>query len=88
MKTKTFETIDANEAAARIAYALNEVIAIYPITPASPMGEWADAWATGVGGLEWDQVEPLIQQHLGSLPIPIHLYTSYQKGLKAAEAGK
>lgn len=42
--------------------------------------------ATGVGGLEWDQVEPLIQQHLGSLPIPIYLYTTYQKGMKAAEA--
>ena len=38
-------TIDGNEAAARIAYATNEVIAIYPITPASPMGEWADAWS-------------------------------------------
>lgn len=40
-----FSTIDGNEAAARIAYATNEVIAIYPITPASPMGEWADAWS-------------------------------------------
>ena len=38
-------TIDGNEAAARIAYATNEVIAIYPITPASPMGELSDAWA-------------------------------------------
>ena len=37
--------IDGNEAAARIAYALSEVIAIYPITPASAMGELADAWA-------------------------------------------
>ena len=32
-------TIDGNEAVARVAYRLNEVIAIYPITPASPMGE-------------------------------------------------
>lgn len=40
-----FLTIDANEATAKIAYATNEVIAIYPITPASPMGEFADAWA-------------------------------------------
>lgn len=39
--------------------------------------------ATGVGGLEWDQVEPLIQQHLGALNIPIFLYTTYQKGVKA-----
>ncbi len=38
-------TIDGNEAAAHIAYRTNEVIAIYPITPASPMGEWADEWA-------------------------------------------
>ncbi len=38
-------TIDANEAAASIAYRCSEVIAIYPITPASPMGEWADLWS-------------------------------------------
>ena len=38
-------TIDGNEAAARVAYHLNEVIAIYPITPSSAMGEWADQWA-------------------------------------------
>ncbi|MCA9194300.1 MAG: pyruvate:ferredoxin (flavodoxin) oxidoreductase [Planctomycetales bacterium] len=37
--------IDANEAVARVAYAVSENIAIYPITPASPMGEFADAWA-------------------------------------------
>src|SRR5215210_5910985 len=39
-------TIDGNEAAAFIAYKTNEVIAIYPITPSSPMGELADAWST------------------------------------------
>ena len=38
-------TIDGNEAAATVAHKLNEVIAIYPITPASPMGEWADEWS-------------------------------------------
>lgn len=43
--------------------------------------------ATGVGGLEWDQVEPLLQQHLGSLQIPIYVYTTYQRGVKAAENG-
>ncbi|HJQ26069.1 MAG TPA: pyruvate:ferredoxin (flavodoxin) oxidoreductase [Blastocatellia bacterium] len=37
-------TIDGNEAAAFVAYKTNEVIAIYPITPSSPMGEFADAW--------------------------------------------
>lgn len=39
-------TIDANEAVADVAYRVSEVVAIYPITPASPMGEHADAWAT------------------------------------------
>ncbi len=38
-------TIDGNEAAAYVAYHINEVIAIYPITPSSNMGEWCDAWA-------------------------------------------
>ena len=38
-------TIDGNQAAARVAYHTNEIVAIYPITPASPMGEWADEWA-------------------------------------------
>lgn len=39
-------TIDGNEAAAHVAYKTNDVIAIYPITPSSPMGESSDAWAT------------------------------------------
>ncbi|KAB8144843.1 pyruvate:ferredoxin (flavodoxin) oxidoreductase [Chloroflexia bacterium SDU3-3] len=42
------ETIDGNEAAAGVAHKLSEVIAIYPITPSTPMGEHADAW-TAVG---------------------------------------
>ena len=43
--TRAWATVDGNEAAARIAHLLSEVIAIYPITPASPMGELADAWS-------------------------------------------
>jgi pyruvate-ferredoxin/flavodoxin oxidoreductase len=39
-------TIDGNEAAAYVAYRTNEVIAIYPITPSSPMGELADEWSS------------------------------------------
>ena len=35
---------DANDATAWVAYRLNEIIAIYPITPSSSMGEFADAW--------------------------------------------
>ena len=46
--TTTWATVDGNEAAARVAHALSEVIAIYPITPASSMGELADAWS-GIG---------------------------------------
>jgi pyruvate-ferredoxin/flavodoxin oxidoreductase len=38
--------VDGNEAAAKIAFKTSEVIAIYPITPSSPMGEWADAWSS------------------------------------------
>ena len=38
-------TIDGNEAAASVAYRVSEVCAIYPITPSSNMGEWADEWA-------------------------------------------
>ena len=56
-----FRTLDANEAVALVAYALNEVIAIYPITPASPMGEWADAWsAAGVKNL-WGTVPAVVE---------------------------
>ena len=40
----TMKILDGNEAVASVAYRLNEVIAIYPITPSSPMGEWADQW--------------------------------------------
>lgn len=43
---RPFITVDGNEAAAHVAHRLNEVIAIYPITPASPMGELADAWSS------------------------------------------
>jgi pyruvate-ferredoxin/flavodoxin oxidoreductase len=39
-------TIDGNEAAAFVAHKINEVIAIYPITPSSNMGEWADQWSS------------------------------------------
>ena len=45
MSSKKFATIDGNEAAAYVAYRVNEVCAIYPITPSSNMGEWADEWA-------------------------------------------
>lgn len=43
--------------------------------------------ATGVGGLSWSEVHPLIVQHLGSLTIPVFLYTTYHQGQQAAEPG-
>ena len=46
MSDRRWVTLDGNEATARVAYKVNEVIAIYPITPSSPMGEWADQWAS------------------------------------------
>jgi pyruvate-ferredoxin/flavodoxin oxidoreductase len=44
MSEKTMVILDGNEAAASVAYRLTEVVAIYPITPSSPMAEWADQW--------------------------------------------
>ena len=46
MSKNQYSTVDGNEAAALIAHATNEVIAIYPITPASPMGEYCDTWTS------------------------------------------
>lgn len=42
--------------------------------------------STGVGGLDWDDVYPLIQQHLGDLDIPVYVYSSFHKGVKAQDA--
>ena len=54
-------TIDGNEAAAYIAHKINEVIAIYPITPSSSMGELADAWsATGATNV-WGTIPRIME---------------------------
>jgi pyruvate-ferredoxin/flavodoxin oxidoreductase len=53
--------IDGNEAAAKVAYALSEVIAIYPITPSSAMGEHADAWAAQNRANLWGSVPEVIE---------------------------
>ena len=49
--TRAKVTWDGNESAAYIAHAVSEVIAIYPITPSSTMGEWADQWSSAGGVL-------------------------------------
>ena len=58
---KQMVTIDGNEAAAYVAYKTNEVIAIYPITPSSPMGESADAWSAADEKNIWG-MKPLVRE--------------------------
>jgi len=54
-------TLDGNEAAAHVAYQLSEVIAIYPITPSSAMGEWADQWAAQCRPNLWGTVPTVVE---------------------------
>ncbi|MGK7932047.1 MAG: pyruvate:ferredoxin (flavodoxin) oxidoreductase [Microcystaceae cyanobacterium] len=61
MNSKNYATIDGNEAVAHVAYRLNEVIAIYPITPSSPMGEWSDAWASESRPNLWGTVPSVVE---------------------------
>src|SRR5689334_18531557 len=61
MRKQNFLTLDGNEAVARVAFKLNEVIAIYPITPSSAMGEWADEWAAGAKRNLWNTVPSVIE---------------------------
>src|SRR6266496_2831983 len=53
--------VDGNEAAARVAFKTSEVIAIYPITPSSPMGELADAWAAAGRANLWGSVPGVVE---------------------------
>lgn len=53
--------MDANEACASVAHRMNEVCVIYPITPSSPMGEWADAWSAANQKNIWG-ISPDIQE--------------------------
>jgi pyruvate-ferredoxin/flavodoxin oxidoreductase len=53
--------IDGNEAAAYVAHQINEVIAIYPITPSSNMGEWADEWSADGKTNIWGTVPTVIE---------------------------
>jgi pyruvate-ferredoxin/flavodoxin oxidoreductase len=73
MKTRTYATIDGNEAVARVVYPLNEVIAIYPITPSSPMAEWADAWMSENKPNIWGSVPTVVQlQSEGGVAGAVH----------------
>ena len=57
----TYVVVDGNEAAARVAHSLSEVVAIYPITPASAMGELADAWSQRNQKNIWGTVPEVIE---------------------------
>jgi len=55
------QCVDGNEAAAAVAYALSELVTLYPITPSSPMGEFADAWASAGRTNLWGMVPRVAQ---------------------------
>ncbi|HEU5163328.1 MAG TPA: pyruvate:ferredoxin (flavodoxin) oxidoreductase, partial [Thermoanaerobaculia bacterium] len=57
----TWVTLDGNEAVAHVAYRTNEVIAIYPITPSSNMGEWSDDWAAQHVRNIWGTVPTVVE---------------------------
>ena len=59
--TRRMVTIDGNEAAAYVAHKVNEVCAIYPITPSSPMGEWADLWSAMNQKNIWGTVPTVVE---------------------------
>ncbi len=61
MSDVKMKMMDGNEAAASVAHRLNEVCIIYPITPSSPMGEWADTWSAAKQKNIWGVV-PQVQE--------------------------
>src|SRR5438477_9732364 len=54
-------TVDGNEAAVSVAYRLNEICCIYPITPSSPMAELADEWSSGQRRNIWGTVPTVVE---------------------------
>src|SRR5512140_824404 len=66
-------TIDGNEATAYVAHQINEVIAIYPITPSSNMGEWADEWSAKGQPNIWGTVPSVVEmQSEGGASAALH----------------
>ncbi len=65
--------MDGNDAVTHVAYRTNEVIAIYPITPASPMGEISDSWAAESKPNIWGSIPSIIElQHEGGAAATLH----------------
>src|SRR5512136_2423459 len=61
MSERRMITVDGNEAAASVAHRTSEVIAIYPITPSSPMGELSDAWSAAGQRNVWGAIPTVIE---------------------------
>src|SRR5208337_210208 len=61
MSTRSKLTVDANEGVALVAYRLNEVMAIYPITPSSPMAEFCDQWASEGRKNLWGTIPSIVE---------------------------
>ena len=61
MSQRVMKTLDGNEATASVAHRLSEVIAIYPITPSSNMGEWADEWSSQGKTNVWKTIPSVIE---------------------------
>ena len=71
--TRPKVTIDGNEAAAYVAHKVSEVIAIYPITPSSPMGEWSDQWSSEGETNIWGTVPSVVEmQSEGGASAALH----------------
>src|SRR5512136_2197551 len=73
MSKRRMITLDGNEATASVAHRTNEVIAIYPITPSSNMGEWADEWSAKGHKNIWGIVPDVIEmQSEGGASAAVH----------------
>jgi pyruvate-ferredoxin/flavodoxin oxidoreductase len=82
MNKKHFKTLDGNEAVAAVSYRLNEVIAIYPITPSSPMAEWADAWMSEGKPNLWGAI-PLVYEMQSEAGVAGAVHGALQTGAMA-----
>jgi pyruvate-ferredoxin/flavodoxin oxidoreductase len=81
-----WECIDGNEAAARVAYAVSEVISIFPITPASPMAEHCDDWSAAGKPNIWGKVPDVVEmQSEGGAAGAMH--GALQKGALSTTSG-
>ncbi len=73
MSERRMVTIDGNQAASHVAHKVSEVIAIYPITPSSTMGEWADEWSSQGQANIWGTIPDVVEmQSEGGASAAVH----------------